>query len=83
MIVTMSLVPNQSGVAGANTSAQAREILGALVAQLGPSGVVGLLAEIANRRAEVLLLAGEDLKAAVWTHDAKTLDRAAGALDGD
>jgi hypothetical protein len=49
----------------------------------GCPGVVGLFAEIANRRAEVLLLAGEDLKAAVWTHDAKALDRAARTLDGD
>ncbi len=72
-----------SGVEGANDDSQAIEIVEVLVAQLGLAGVVGLLAEIASRRSEVFLLAGEDLKAAVWTHDAKTLDRAARALDGD
>jgi type IV secretory pathway VirB10-like protein len=42
-----------------------------------------LLAEIASRRSEAVLLSGEHLKAAVWTHDARILDRASRALDGD
>jgi hypothetical protein len=83
MVVAMSSVPNRSEDAGASGDARSIEILEALVAQRGLAGVVGLLAEIASRRSEVLLLAGEDLKAAVWTHDAKTLDRAARTLDGD
>jgi hypothetical protein len=79
----MSSVPKQPGVTEGNTDAQAIEILEAFVAQLGLPSVVELLAEIANRRAELLLLAGEDVKAAAWTHDAKALDRAARTLDGD
>lgn len=66
----------------ANNS-QAIEILEGLVTQLGLARVVGLLAEIASRRSEVLLLSGDDLRAAVWIHDAKTLDRVVRALDGD
>lgn len=73
----------QSGAGRANNGPQAIEILEALVTQLGVAGVVGLLAEIATRRSEVLLLSGEDLKAAVWVHEAKILDRASRALDGD
>jgi hypothetical protein len=81
----MSPLRKQSGVGGANTAnnSQAIEILEGLVTQLGLAGVVGLLAEIASQRSEVFLLSGDDLKAAVWIHDAKTLDRAARALDGD
>ena len=77
------MLPKQSRTEGTKSESQAIEMLESLVTQLGLAAVVGLLAEIASRRAEVLLLAGEDLKAAVWTHDAKALDRAARALDGE
>jgi hypothetical protein len=79
----MSPLRKQSGGGGANNDSQAIEILEALVTQLGLAGVVGLLAEIASRRSEVWFLSGDGLKAAVWTHDAKILDRAARALGGD
>lgn len=61
------------------SESQAIEMLESLVTQLGLVAVVGLLAEIANRRGEALLTG---LRGAAWTHDAKALDRTARALDG-
>jgi len=77
------VLPKQSRAAEAKRESQAIEMLESFVTPLGLAAVMGLLAEIASRRAEVLLLAGEDLKAAVWTHDAEALDRAARTLDGE
>jgi hypothetical protein len=79
----MALPRTQSATGRVNSDARAIEILEALVQQLGVSRVVGLLAEISNRRSEAVLLSREPLKAAVWTHDAKILDRASRELDGD
>jgi hypothetical protein len=73
----------ESGVEGANSDVAASAILEALVTRFGLAGVVWLLTEIANRRSEVLFLSGHDLKAAMSTRDAKTLDLVARALEGD
>ena len=78
----MSPLRGPSG-AGAHNGSPPIEILEALVTQLGLAGVAGLLGEIGSRRAEVLGLSGDDLKAAVWVHHAKILDRTARSLDGE
>lgn len=62
---------------------ESQVILEDLVAQFGLARVVALLAEIATRRADTVRLSGDDLKATVWMHDARLLERAAQALDGE
>jgi hypothetical protein len=63
--------------------AESQVILEDLVTQLGLARMVALLAEIATRRADIVRVSGDDLKAAVWMHDVRILERAAQALDGD
>lgn len=59
---------------------EAMRQLGALVAQLGLSHVVYLLAEVAEEQREVFLSLQDAEKATKWAHDGKVLGHAAQCL---
>jgi hypothetical protein len=59
---------------------EAMRQLGALVAQLGLSHVVYLLAEVAEDQREVFLSRHDDHQATKWAHDGKVLGHAAQCL---
>jgi hypothetical protein len=79
----MSPLRARSATRSTKRDTDAVDVLEALVVQLGIGRVVGLLAEIVARRSDAVLLSGEHLKAGIWLQDAKILERAARALDGD